>query len=87
MVKSHLAEFPPEVEQNLQELNSVVDMQFEKMAGGETAAQWTMSGGGDLDPGRGVQCCWICHRVSPKDVHCPFASIQNCPLGVPGGHH
>ena len=87
LVKSHFAEFSPEVEQNLRELNSVVDMQFKKMVGGETAHQWTMSGDGDLDPGRGVQCCWICHRVSPKYFHWPFASIQNlstwCPCGSP----
>lgn len=36
---------------------------------------------------RGVKCCWICHRISPKCFHHPFTSVQNlstwCPYGSP----
>lgn len=54
------------------------------MVGSESAYQWNMWGDGDLDQGRGVQCCWICHRISPKYFQYPFTFIQNLSTV---GHH
>ena len=85
LVKSHFAELSPEVEQTLQELNCVIDSQFQMMV--VNAYPWSMWDDGDSGWGRGLQCFGICHRISPKCFHYPFTSRQNlstwCPCGSP----
>lgn len=40
-----------------------------------------------LQSGDGVQCCWICHHISPTYFHHPSLPYRTCPLGVSVGQH